>query len=133
MRALARRFEEVALNPPDHKAAKIIAKRFIQWPGYYFEFLTDEGLRRGVAPTNNAAEQSVKHVVLDRVVTQGTRSLKGRERSEKVWTVIASCALQQRSSCALQQRSSFAFIKDSIMAHFRGVGEYPSLLSNDKA
>ena len=40
----------------------------------------------GVEPTNNAAEQTIRFVVLDRAVTQGTRGCKGREWSERIWT-----------------------------------------------
>ena len=36
---------------------------------HYFTFLT----RPGVEPTNNLTEQAIRHVVIDRRVTQGTR------------------------------------------------------------
>jgi transposase len=121
MRQLGQQLKEAALDPPDRKKAKNIAKRFLDWPeDFYFTFMTDEGLSLGVGATNNAAEQSVRQVVIDRHVTQGTRSIKGRIRCERTWTVI--------SSCGLQKRSAFTFIKESIMAKFCGVGEFPSLL-----
>ena len=50
-----------------------------------------------VDPTNNSAEQAIRFVVIDRHITQGTRSETGRRWSERVWTTIATCAGQGRS------------------------------------
>jgi hypothetical protein len=33
-----------------------------------------------------------------RHMTQGTRSQRGREVCERIWTVIATCAVQKRSA-----------------------------------
>jgi hypothetical protein len=121
LRILAQRFKEEALDHPDIKKAENIANRFRKWPdNFYFTFLADRGLAVGLEPTNNIAEQGVRTVVIDRHVTQGTRSITGRRRCERTWSVIATCALQRRSA--------FGFIKDAIMAHFCGQGESPSLL-----
>jgi hypothetical protein len=49
-------------------------------------------------PTNNVAEQAIRFIVIDRQVTQGTRSAKGQRANERLWTVIATCALQGRSA-----------------------------------
>jgi hypothetical protein len=125
LRTLGERFKEEALDCPDIKKAKNIADRFREWPkNFYFTFLADEGLNAGVEPTNNSAEQSVKTVVIDRHVTQGTRSLKGRRRRERVWSIVATRALQGRSA--------FGFIKDAIMAHFCGKGDYPAFLKKEE-
>ncbi len=43
---------------------------------------------------------------------QGTRSLKGRETCERLWTVVGTCAMQDRSA--------FEFILAAVRAHFRG-------------
>jgi len=40
----------------------------------YFRFITTPG----IDPTNNLAEQAIRFVVIDRHITQGTRSEKGR-------------------------------------------------------
>jgi transposase len=125
MKGIAQRFKETALDPPNHRLAKNIAKRFLDWPeDFYFTFLTQEGIDVDVEPTNNTAEQTVRFVVQDRHVTQGTRSINGRNRSERLWTVIASCAIQGRSA--------YDFIKDSILAHFCKDREYPSFFNKDK-
>lgn len=81
----------------------------------YFEFITTPG----IGPTNNVAEQAIRFVVIDRHVTQGTRSVKGRQSNERLWTVIATCSLQGRSA--------FNFILESGRAYFHDQPA-PSLL-----
>ncbi|MDR0338202.1 MAG: transposase [Planctomycetaceae bacterium] len=46
-------------------------KRFQQYDEDYFRFI-----ETGIPPTNNLAEKTIRRVVLDRHVTQGTRSEK---------------------------------------------------------
>ena len=71
-----------------------MAKRFRDNGKAYFEFITT----LGIGPTNNLAEQAVRFVVIDRLITQGTRSDKGRGTCERLWTVVGTCALQGRSA-----------------------------------
>jgi hypothetical protein len=92
-----------------------MAKRFRENGKAYFEFITTPG----IGPTNNLAEQAVRFVVIDRRITQGTRSLKGRETCERLWTVVGTCAMQGRSA--------FEFILAAVRAYFRGEPA-PSLL-----
>lgn len=92
-----------------------IADRFRKHGKAYFEFITTPGLE----PTNNLAEQAIRFVVIDRLVTQGTRSEKGREWCERIWTIMATCAQQGRSA--------FHFIKQTVNAYFAG-RQTPSLL-----
>ena len=47
-----------------------------------------------IDPINNVAEQAVRFILIDRYVTQGTRSAKGREANEWLWVVIGTCTLQ---------------------------------------
>ena len=70
-------------------------------------------------PTNHLAEQAIRFVVLDRVVTQGTRSEAGNRWCERIGTVIATCAQHGRSVCAELQ--------SAVEAWFAGT-EAPSLL-----
>src|SRR5207244_13575150 len=70
-----------------------LAKRFREHGAAYFTFVTTPG----VEPTNNLAEQAIRFVVIDRHITQGTRSEGGRRWSERIWTVIATCVQQGRS------------------------------------
>ena len=99
---------EATSHVPEAKEARNLAARFKKHGDAYFQFITTPGLE----PTNNLAEQAIRFVVLDRVVTQGTRSAKGREWCERIWTVIATCIAQGRSA--------YEFIRESTKAHFRG-------------
>ena len=92
-----------------------MANRFRKNGKAYFVFITTPGCE----PTNNLAEQAVRFVVIDRLITQGTRSEKGRESSERLWTVVGTCALQGRSA--------FEFILQAVHAYFQN-DPAPSLL-----
>lgn len=93
-----------------------MAKRFRQHGKSYFEFITTPG----IAPTNNLAEQAIRFVVIDRRITQGTRSEKGRQSNERLWTVVGTCSLQGRSA--------FEFILQAVQASFNNKPA-PSLLA----
>jgi transposase len=92
--------------PPRCKQAKNLAKRLIAHGDAYFRFITTPGLE----PTNNLAEQAIRFCVIDRKITQGTRGAPGRRWSERIWTIIATCAQQGRS--VLQ------YLRDAVRAHF---------------
>ncbi len=100
---------------PDTKHARNLAKRFRENGEAYFRFITTPG----IDPTNNLAEQAIRFVVIDRHITQGTRSEKGRRWCERIWTVIATCAQQSRAV--------FPFLLDSVQAYLSGTSP-PSLL-----
>jgi transposase len=75
---------------PDAKEAKNIARRFDLHGAAYFQFITTPGME----PTNNLAEQAIRFVVIDRMITQGTRGEKGRRWCERIWSTMATCALR---------------------------------------
>jgi transposase len=75
---------------PDSKHCQAMAKRLRKHGAAYFTFITTPGIE----PTNNLAEQAIRFVVIDRHITQGTRSEGGNRWSERIWTVIATCAMQ---------------------------------------
>ena len=95
-------------NVPDTKHARNLAQRFRLHGEAYFRFITTPGIE----PTNNLAEQAIRFVVIDRHITQGTRSEKGRRWCERIWTVVATCAQQGRAV--------FQFLLDSVEAHLNG-------------
>ncbi|MCP4138699.1 MAG: IS66 family transposase [Chloroflexi bacterium] len=101
----------------EKREAQNMANRFRLHGKAYFEFITTPG----IDPTNNVAEQAIRFVVIDRHVTQGTRSEKGRQSNERLWTVIATCSLQGRSA--------FNFILESVKAYFHD-HPAPSLLDS---
>ena len=71
-----------------------LAKRFRKHGEAMFRFLFDSA----VPPTNNAAEQTLRQAIIDRRITQGSRSLMGRQWNARIWTVLATCKKQGRSS-----------------------------------
>lgn len=70
-----------------------MVRRFQKHGESYFTFLSTPGM----GPTNNAAEQALRCVVMDRRGTQGTRSSRGRIICERIWTVTGTCRMNQRS------------------------------------
>lgn len=96
------------MNVPRTREAQNMAYRFEKHGESYLRFLTTPG----VELTNNLAEQAIRFVVLDRVVTQGTRGETGQRWSERIWTVIATCAQQGRSV--------FDFLHESFRAYLAG-------------
>jgi transposase len=103
---------------PATKEARNLAKRFKKHGATYLRFITTPGIE----PTNNLAEQAIRFVVIDRHVTQGSRSEGGRRWLERIWSTMATCAQQGRSA--------FKFIAEAIEAYFQGVAA-PSLLPNN--
>lgn len=97
---------EVQWKVPDTKEADNLAERFRQHGDSYLRFITTPGIE----PTNNLAEQAIRFVVIDRKVTQGTRSETGQRWLERIWTVMATCAQTGRSV--------FTFLHDSLSAYF---------------
>jgi transposase len=117
MRSCKEMILTVALyQAPSRKMAQTLSTRFKDWQEEYFRFI-DEGL----PPTNNLCEQSIRHVVIDRKITQGTRSDWGNRWSERIWTVIATC--KQRNVNVL------SFIRSCVGAFLQGFS--PPLLVVD--
>ena len=100
---------------PATRHSRNLAKRFEKHGESYFRFITTPG----VEPTNNLAEQAIRFVVIDRLITQGTRSEKGNRWCERIWTVIATCTQQGRSV--------FEYLEAAVGAWFAGT-EPPFLL-----
>ena len=113
------RFLQLVRQPPATKEAKTLAGRFAivayttedasepatyDLSQDYFRFLFADG----VEPTNNHCEQQIRHCVIDRRITQGTRGAAGQRYHERMWTAIATCRKQKRIF--------FSFLHDSIQA-----------------
>jgi len=125
------KFLELVRNPPSTKEAETLAARFAvveyldeatsttgeyDLSQDYFRFLFAEG----VEPTNNHSEQQIRHCVIDRRITQGTRGAAGQRYHERMWTAIATCKKQGRNF--------LEFLKDSIVANLTN-HPAPSLLT----
>jgi transposase len=111
-----KKFLQKVRKPPNHNEAWNIRDRFKgSGEKSYFLFLE----REGVPPTNNGTEQAIRFVVIDRRVTQGTRSHSGMRFCERAWTVVATCARHRRSV--------YQFFLDAINATYTGA-TYPKLI-----
>jgi transposase len=104
-----------AKRSPSRTEAQNIQGRFREHGVYYFTFLKVPGIE----PTNNAMEQRMRFVAIDRRITQGTRGEPGRRWCERMWTVLATCVQQSRSA--------FQFLYQSLLAYFNKQA-FPSLL-----
>jgi len=93
-------------DAPATEAAQKLARRLLKYGACYFRFITTPGLE----PTNNLAEQAIRFVVIDRHITQGTRSDTGQRWCERIWTVIATCTQQGRSV--------WEYLQAAVQAHF---------------
>ena len=94
MEKLRKTFLQKVRRAPDHSEALNIKNRFSgSGKKGYFLFLEQDG----VPPTNNASEQAIRFVVIDRRVTQGTRSWAGMRWCERAWTVVATSARHKNS------------------------------------
>jgi transposase len=116
MDRIRRGFLKAVRRPPPRAEARTLADRFRgREADNYFRFLTTPGIE----PTNNQTEQAIRHIVIDRHITQGTRGQRGQRWCERVWTVIATCRQQSRRV--------FEFFCNAINAHFQQKAA-PSLL-----
>jgi transposase len=115
---LKRAFLRKVRKPPDYGDAHTLSQRFRGKTGErnYFLFIDTPG----VEPTNNRTEQAIRHVVIDRRVTQGTRSDAGMRFCERAWTVVATCARQQRSV--------YHFFLHALQATLHPDRTYPALI-----
>ena len=124
------RFLDLVRQPPATKEAENLAARFAiveyrtedsdELQRYdqsqdYFRFMFAER----VEPTNNHNEQQLRHCVIDRRITQGTRGEAGQRYHERMWTAIATCKKQNRNF--------FEFLLTSLTAHLQNQPA-PSLL-----
>jgi len=93
MDRLRRGFLQAVRRPPGRSEARTLADRFRgREADNYFHFLTTPGIE----PTNNQTEQAIRHIVIDRHITQGTRGQRGQQWCQRVWTVLATCRQQHR-------------------------------------
>jgi transposase len=96
-------------HAPDTRAASKLARRFKKHARQYLRFTCVPDLE----PTNNAAEQAIRHVVIDRHITQGTRSPRGRTWCERIWTTIATCRQHGRDLLSFLEQSFRALLTDT--------------------
>lgn len=108
--AQGKQLERVATErpPATTKASRNLARRFQKHAAQYLRFTNVPDIE----PTNNEAERAIRQVVIDRCVTQGTRSIRGRTWSQRIWTTIATCRQHGRDLISFLQQSYLALLTD---------------------
>ena len=76
-------------------------------------------MSREIEPTNNAAEQALRHAVIWRKLSFGTQSAAGSRFVERLLTVI--------ETCRRQKRNVYAWLTEAVEARLAGQPT-PSLL-----
>ncbi len=95
-------------RPPPRAEAQTLAERVRTHAQAYFRFLDDDR----VEPTNNKAERALRHAVIDRRITQGTRGDAGSRWLERFWSI--------RETCRQQGRPLFDYLVQAITHHTAG-------------
>jgi len=95
-------------RPPPRPQAQTLAQRIKTHAQDYFRFLDDERIE----PTNNKAERALRHAVIDRRITQGTRGDAGSQWLERFWSI--------RETCRQQGQPLFDYLVQAITRHTAG-------------
>jgi hypothetical protein len=102
---------------PENKDAQNMAKRLKEHGAQYFVFITED-----IPPTNNPGEQVIRMLVIDRKVTQGTRSDAGNRWHERFWSILTTC--NQRGI------NIMSFLQECMVALFHRRAPPPLLQSS---
>jgi hypothetical protein len=81
--------EAAAYRVPEQKEAQNLSKRIKEWGSSYFTFIEKE-----TPSTNNAAEQAIRAIVIDRKAAQGSRGEWGNRWMERFWSILTTCTQQ---------------------------------------
>lgn len=97
--------------------ALTMKKRLVKHWDSLFRFIEQPDLYQ---PTNNLAEQTMRHVVRIRRQTQGSRSEWGRQWAGRIMSVLATCRKQKRSPWEFLLQAvhaeNFASLSPSLLA-----------------
>jgi hypothetical protein len=105
---------------PEHHDAQLIAKRMREREEEYFRFIDQD-----IEATNNPAELTIRQVVLDRVVTQGSRGIAGNEWHERFWSVLTTCTMQNTSVMKYLKESLATFFRFDSFPNYINLAESP--------
>jgi transposase len=108
LRQIVEDFNTEAANAPDRCRPATFAKRFKGQDHTYTTFVENPG----VEPANNAAELSIRPVVMAINVTQGTRGEKGRLATERYWSIRATCEKQGKTFSQFFKECYLAWLKN---------------------
>jgi transposase len=92
LKNLQEKFIEFCINAPDScPKARGIAKRFKEFPQFYFVFVDNPD----VEITNNLAERLLRGPVVARKISYGTQSIIGNWCCEVFWTILETTKLKK--------------------------------------
>lgn len=115
MEPIRQRVDALLLRGYFNASTHNFSKELVEYKERLWTFLEVEG----VEPTNNAAEQALRHAVIWRKLSFGTQSKSGSQFVERMLTVI--------ETCRRQRRNVYAWLAATIQAHYNGQ-QAPSLL-----
>ena len=96
MQPIRREIDALLLRGYFNPLTRGFCKELVEHKDNLWTFLDVEG----VAPTNNAAEQALRHAVIWRKLSFGTQSAAGSRFVERLLTVIETCRRQSRNTFA---------------------------------
>lgn len=108
MKPVRRKVEEYLLRGYHNERVHGFCKELWEHRERLWTFVEVEG----VEPTNNGAEQALRHAVIWRKLSFGTQSASGSRFVERLLTVI--------ETCRRQQRHVFAWLVEAVHAHLHG-------------
>lgn len=118
---LQRRFRQAldagAAQTQCRRTAATCANLLTLWPALW-AFLRQPGIE----PTNNAAEQALRTLVLKRKISGLTRSRRGEEFIARGYSVVESCRRQGRDALDFLQQAMHAFFAGSTAPSLRPTG-----------
>jgi transposase len=115
MPAIRARVEEYLLRGYGDARVRGFCKELWDHREHLWTFIEVEG----VEPTNNGAEQALRHAVIWRKLSFGTQSASGSRFVERLLTVI--------ETCRRQNRNVFQWLVEAVQADLNGRSA-PSLM-----
>jgi transposase len=104
MQPIRARVEALLLRGYFNPRTGSLCKELVEHRAWLWTFLDHDG----VEPTNNAAEQALRHAVIWRKLSFGTQSASGSRFVERMLSIIETC----RRQC----RNVFAWLADAVQA-----------------
>jgi transposase len=116
MQTIRQRVDALLLRGYYNALTHNFCKELVEHGEHLWTFIDIEGIE----PTNNAAEQALRHAVIWRKLSFGTQSKSGSQFVERLLTVI--------ETCRRQSRDVFPWLVTAVQVHYNGQ-HTPSLLS----
>jgi transposase len=104
MQPIRQRVDALLLRGYFNAHTQGFCKELVEHGAHLWTFIDIEG----VEPTNNAAEQALRHAVIWRKLSFGTQSRSGSQFVERLLTVI--------ETCRRQRRNAYSWLAESVQA-----------------